>query len=365
MVQIDVVRSCNSTLVKTQPIVAVFVGGTSGIGENTIRALATTHSDQGKGLRLYIVGRNADAAKKIISECARVCPIGQFKFVQAGDLSLLKDVDHVCSEITRMEEDDNANGGSARVDLLVMSHAYFPLLFRPRNETKEGLDMNMSLLYYSRMRFIIKLLPLLRASTLPAHIVSVYSAGKEGKLLQEDLSLRAPQHYGQANIRSHVTYMTTFFIEKLAEQNPGHLSLVHVFPGLVFTDAFSSADLPTWFKFSFPLAAPFVRPFTVPLEENGQRTLFLATPRYPARQATNSGTIAGRDEASANKGAAEIAVGTDGSRGSGAYACDPNGETIPLKEIYKKLRADGVAKKVWDHTMKAFDDIEAGGIFAG
>ena len=232
-------------------------------------------------------------------------------------------------------------------------------------ETKEGLDMNMSLLYYSRMRFIIKLLPLLRASTLPAHIVSVYSAGKEGKLLQEDLSLRAPQHYGQANIRSHVTYMTTFFIEKLAEQNPGHLSLVHVFPGLVFTDAFSSADLPTWFKFSFPLAAPFVRPFTVPLEENGQRTLFLATPRYPARQATNSGTIAGRDEASANKGAAEIAVGTDGSRGSGAYACDPNGETIPLKEIYKKLRADGVAKKVWDHTMKAFDDIEAGGIFAG
>ncbi|MCJ1380168.1 hypothetical protein MMC17_003271 [Xylographa soralifera] len=365
MVKIDVVRSCNSTLVKTQPLVAVFVGGTAGIGENTIRALATTHSDQGKGLRLYIVGRNADAAKKIISECVHVCPVGQFRFVQAGDLSLLKDVDRVCSEITRMEEDESANGGNARVDLLVMSHAYFPLLFRPRNETKEGLDMNMSLLYYSRMRFIMKLLPLLLASPLPAHVVSVYAAGNEGKINPEDLSLRAPQQYGQANMRSHNTYMTTLFMEQLAERHPGHLSLVHIFPGLVFTDAFHNAGLPTWFKFAFGLAAPFVRPFTVPLEENGQRILFLASPRYPARQAIKSETTADHNKANANNGAVEIAVGTDGNRGSGAYACDPNGETIPLKQTYKKLREEGLAGKVWDHTMKAFDDIEAGGVFTG
>ncbi|MCJ1284588.1 hypothetical protein MMC26_003921 [Xylographa opegraphella] len=394
MVQIDRVRSCNSTLVKTQPLVAVFVGGTSGIGENTIRALAAAHSDQGKGLRLYIVGRNAEAAKKIIAECVHVCPRGQFRFVQAGDLALLKDVDHVCSDITRMEEEENAKGGHGRVDLLVMSHHYFPLLFQPRTgilfsfivsftvppladsfkfdhllmcktETKEGLDMSMSLLYYSRMRFVMKLLPLLRASPLPAHIVSVYSAGKEAKLLSEDLSLRTPQHYGQANVRSHVTYMTTLFMEKLAEQNPGHLSLVHVYPGLVFTEAFSSAGLPTWFKFAFRLSAPFVRPSSVSPEENGQRILFLATPRYPARQAIKDEMAADSEKANANNGSAEIAVGTDGNCGSGAYACNSDGETIPLKETYKKLREEGLAGKVWDHTMKAFDEIEAGGVFSG
>ena len=131
MVQLDVVRSSNSTLVKSQPLVAVFVGGTSGIGEATIRVLATTHTDQGKGLRLYIVGRNAAAAEKTISECVRVCPKGQFRFVKAGDLALLKDVDRVCAEITRLEEEENADGGgTARVDLLVMSQAY--LTFDPR-----------------------------------------------------------------------------------------------------------------------------------------------------------------------------------------------------------------------------------------
>ncbi|MCJ1393101.1 hypothetical protein MMC18_005973 [Xylographa bjoerkii] len=376
MVQIDAVRSCNSTLINTQPLVAVFVGGTSGIGENTIRALATNHSDQGKGLRLYIVGRNVDAAKKIIAECVRLCPVGQFRFVQAGDLALLKDVDRVCSEITRIEEDQNTNGEPARVDLLVMSQAGFPLSFQPRNgilfsfispppETKEGLDMLMSLLYYSRMRFVMNLLPLLLASPLPAHIVSVYAAGKEGKLFPEDLSLRASQHYGQANVRSHVTYMTTLFMETLAERHPGQLSLVHVFPSVVITDAFYNAGLPTWFKLTFRLAAPILRPFTVPPEENGQRILFLATPRYPARQVTDSETTTKRGEASAHHGDAEVAVGTDGNRGSGAYACNSDGETIPLKGTYRKLREEGLAKKVWDHTIKAFDDIEAGGVFTG
>ncbi len=136
MVQLDVVRSCNSTLIKTQPLVAIFVGGTSGIGEHTIRALAVTHSDKGKGLRLYIVGRNADAAKKIISDCVRVCPGGQFQFVQAGDLALLRDVDHVCAEIIRIEEHENANG--ARVDLLVMSQAFFNP-FEPRRGISSSL----------------------------------------------------------------------------------------------------------------------------------------------------------------------------------------------------------------------------------
>lgn len=65
IVQIDALRSCNSTLTKTQPLVAVFVGGTSGIGEYTIRALVATHSDQGKGLRLCIAGRNTEAAEKL------------------------------------------------------------------------------------------------------------------------------------------------------------------------------------------------------------------------------------------------------------------------------------------------------------
>jgi hypothetical protein len=37
----------------------------------------------------------------------------------------------------------------------------------------------MSLLYYSRMRFTIRVMPLLLASTLPAHVISVFGPGRD------------------------------------------------------------------------------------------------------------------------------------------------------------------------------------------
>ena len=134
MVQIDLVRASVSNLVKSRPLVAVFVGGTSGIGEFTIQALATTHgSDDGKGIRAYIVGRNAAAAEKTIAECRRTCPSGEFIFVKAKDLSLLADADRVCTEIIKLEEKNKADGEVPRIDILVMSQHYFPLLFESRH----------------------------------------------------------------------------------------------------------------------------------------------------------------------------------------------------------------------------------------
>lgn len=133
MVHLDVVRSCNASLVKNQPLVAVFVGGTSGIGEYAVRALAATHANHGEGLRLYIVGRNEDAATKIISDCLKLCRSGQFRFVRADDLSLLRDVDRVCAEIIKAEQEKNQTGGTLRVDLLVMTQGY--LAFESRKGT--------------------------------------------------------------------------------------------------------------------------------------------------------------------------------------------------------------------------------------
>ena len=136
MVQLEEVRRCNSALVENHPLVAVFVGGTSGIGEQAIRALAAAHSDKGKGLRLYMVGRNAEVAKNIISDCTRDCPDGIFRFVQVTDIALLKNVDKACAEIKKTEEDENS--GTARVDLLVMSQAL--LNFAPRTGTSLALS---------------------------------------------------------------------------------------------------------------------------------------------------------------------------------------------------------------------------------
>lgn len=120
MVAIDQVRAANAALVKSQPIVAVFVGGTSGIGQATTLSLAKQHGSHGPGLRVYIVGRNAVAAESTIRKCLEVAPTAQFHFVKADNLTLLKDVDRVCTEINRMEGKARDIRG-ARVDLLVMT----------------------------------------------------------------------------------------------------------------------------------------------------------------------------------------------------------------------------------------------------
>lgn len=124
MVHLSIVRACNDDLVKNHHITAVFVGGTSGIGEYTMRTLASTVGTSGRGLRAYIVGRNQRSADTIIADCRKLCPTGEFRFVKANDLSLITDVDRVCQEITNMET-LKADGGQASIDLLVLSQAWF------------------------------------------------------------------------------------------------------------------------------------------------------------------------------------------------------------------------------------------------
>lgn len=111
MVNLTEVRRSNSALkASAERLVAVFAGATSGIGESTLRALATN----ARYPIVYIIGRNKVRASIIIDECHLSCPEGTFVFVQA-DLSLLRNVDVVCKRI--MEE-------TRKLDVLFMSQGY-------------------------------------------------------------------------------------------------------------------------------------------------------------------------------------------------------------------------------------------------
>ena len=114
MVNLSDVRKSNSALKTSSSVVAVFAGGTSGIGEATVKALAANAKDP----KVYIIGRNEARASRIIEECVQSCPGGSFTFVKA-DLSLLKNVDIMCEEIKREE--------TGRLDLLFMSQGYITL----------------------------------------------------------------------------------------------------------------------------------------------------------------------------------------------------------------------------------------------
>src|SRR5271169_2274817 len=114
MVKLSVVRESNSALETNSSIVAIFTGGTSGIGEATVKALAANAKDP----KVYIIGRNEASASRIIEKCVQSCPGGSFTFVKA-DLSLLKNVDVMCDEIKREQ--------TGRLDLLFMSQGYITL----------------------------------------------------------------------------------------------------------------------------------------------------------------------------------------------------------------------------------------------
>ncbi|PYI15508.1 hypothetical protein BO99DRAFT_342506 [Aspergillus violaceofuscus CBS 115571] len=367
MVNLDVIHASNTTLVKSQPLVAVFFGGTSGIGHYTLRALATAESQhRGKGLRAYLVGRKAQAAETIIAECRALYPAGEYIFVPAHDLSLLGDVDRVCAEILSLErEHGQPSANPPRIDYLMLSHGGAP--FQPRKDTAEGLDTTMALLYYSRMRAITNLLPLLLESPLPAAIVSVYAAGYEGKLYADDLSLRDHKIYSYAQARSHMIYMHTWFLEQLAERHRGRLRLVHIFPGLVLGPAFANPELPAWFRgfWRWVFVPLFGRWVAVPARECGARMLSLAAPRYPPRgpggaSASASASAAVGDHRRNN---GDVAMGTDGSPGGGVYSLGWKGESNIQLKAYEKFDLAEMRAKIWEHTMRAFETIERGDVF--
>ncbi len=218
----------------------------------------------------------------------------------------------------------------------------------------------MSLMYYSRMRIITKLLPLLLKSQLPATVVSVYAGGMEAKLYPDDLSLRNPKAYNYSQARSHMCYMHTLYFEALSQQHQGKLSLIHIFPGLVPGPGFKSPELPLWFRvlFNYIMVPLFGRWMMVKPEECGQRMLSLAGGEHPAgpSSATSAQTGGGQ--------AGELITGTDGKPGSGVYSLTWNGDSNHPAKKYEGLDRKQLRMKVWEHTNKAFEVIEAGGVFS-
>ncbi|KAF2155746.1 hypothetical protein K461DRAFT_310371 [Myriangium duriaei CBS 260.36] len=357
MVSLSSVEAAVSSLVASRPLVAVFVGGTSGIGQNTVRQLAAVHGKTGPGLRAYIVGRNKNAAAETIAICQRECPKGQFIFVEASDLALIQDVDKTCSEIIRLENEAarGDKGQAPHIDMLYISSGQF--IWEKRTETREGIDRTMSLIYYSRMRCVVNLLPLLTASTTPAHVVTIFGPGLEADFHGDDLSLREAKNQGIVNMRSHVVHMTTLFGEALVKQHPGKLSFCHSYPGFVFTTLWEGRQLPWWFRAIFRWLAPLWKLLAFTGEENGERMLYMSTPHFPASNSSGKNDLS-----------AELPMGSDGTRGSGAYAVLQKGETMPAAKMDKKyahLRANGMVRKVFDHTMSAFEEATAGRRFTG
>jgi hypothetical protein len=206
------------------------------------------------------------------------------------------------------------------------------------------------------MRFIHNLLPLLSSSP-SSRIVSIHGAGKEGRLNEADLELK--HTFSLSTAALHTSTMNTLALAEIASSYPS-ISCIHVFPGIVLTGAFVTLAEHWYFPLRFLLlwvVLPLAKPFTVSLQESGERHLFHATSaRYPPAKV--------RDPPGAGvalpKGV-EVAKGADLREGSGCYLLNWNGETVGDEKLLEEYRKRDMGKRIWEHTHEVFDRVLGGG----
>ncbi|KAI1772916.1 hypothetical protein F4818DRAFT_443798 [Hypoxylon cercidicola] len=204
MGSLEAIRESNDRIVSSFPagLVAVFVGATSGIGETTLKQLVKRAREP----RIYFLGRR---------ESEEINRKGEYHYLKY-DVSLLKNVDEACRYLKSKEP---------TINLLFLSSGSLI------SDTDEGLNYPTALVYCSRTRFIVNLLPQLQQASFLPRVVTVAAGGKEGKVFLDDLQATKLSVF---TFRGHATSMIILSLEAIAEQAP-EVSFVHVYPGFVKT----------------------------------------------------------------------------------------------------------------------------------
>jgi len=180
-------RASNAQWKPSYRPVALFLGGTSGVGQAMAERLAT--QTEGRA-HIILLGRNKDAAEKIISGFPRHDEsVYEFERV---DATLMKDVRRVTRSLL---------GRLDKVNFIVASAGF--LTTKGRDETEEGIDKKLACNIYARFRFALDLLPLLeRAANAgeDAKFMTILGAGKEPSsyLNLDDLGLKKEYTLGNA-----------------------------------------------------------------------------------------------------------------------------------------------------------------------
>ncbi|KAH6715305.1 hypothetical protein BKA61DRAFT_480100 [Leptodontidium sp. MPI-SDFR-AT-0119] len=340
MVSIKEVRKSNAAFKSSDQasgLVAIFVGATSGIGMGSLKQFAKN----AKAPKIYILGRSKSAATPLLNEIKTLNPEGTYDLIET-EISLIRNVDKACDEIKSKEK---------KVDLVFVSPGY--LAFGGRLESDEGIDIPHALRYYSRLRFIYNLLPLLKNSPLP-RVISILAGGQESAIDINDLEVKNDFTFIKA--AENGTTQTTLALEELAKSNPT-ITFIHKYPGFVNSGVLDRLLASASGLYAIPAAVgrwcilPIVNLFSMTVDEAGERVLFLATSsRYPSSTTTGTAGV----ELPTGLQVAEASVTKDGV-GNGVYRLGPNDESAKESPVLPRYRQDGVDKLVWEETRAVWE----------
>ncbi|KAL5347935.1 hypothetical protein ACLOAV_007346 [Pseudogymnoascus australis] len=305
MVKITTIRECNERLAKENnaDLVCVFAGATSGSGAGALEAMVgMLHTST-----FYIIGRSSTQFARQRKKLDKINPSCKLEFLEA-QVSLLSDVDRVCRQIAAAEK---------KVDLLYMSP-----------DTKEGIETSFSISYYSRMRLIQNLLPLLRKSTLP-RVLTLLNGGKERPMFDDDIGLE--KRWSAEAVIAHTTTMTSLALEHLSKDDE-RITFLHVFPGLVNSGNFIRVNAAeSAGVFWRVMLRVFCRMITA------VQLIFGITPEECGeRQAYHL---------------------TSGQFGPGAWRIGNSSEVVSahVGGVFETYRDGGWSEKIWKHTTAVFE----------
>jgi len=196
--------------------VALVVGGTAGIG----RAVAERLADA--DYAVVVVGRDAARGAEVVASCAgRGSKRGGHSFI-ACDASRIASVRAVAAAVAAQHP---------TVDALVLTQGIASIA--GRTETPEGLDVKLSLHFFSRVAFIQALLPALRAAPAPA-VLSVLSAGVHAPYYGDDFELKG--NYSLKHAADAAGSYNDAALDALSrEAGNEKVAFIHAAPGIVST----------------------------------------------------------------------------------------------------------------------------------
>ena len=191
MVALAAARAANAAFSPSYFPVAVFVGGTSGIGRATAEAFARYTKGNA---HIVIVGRNKSAADEIIASFPKPTkPEAKHEFVQC-DVFLMRNIQATTASLRE---------SLPKINYLVLSPGLFNL--RGRDETVEGIDKRLGLHYYARWKFVYDLLPLVQKAKEAgedAKVMSVLAPGSGRPIDLDDLGLKKNYSFPKAGVAS-------------------------------------------------------------------------------------------------------------------------------------------------------------------